>query len=368
MESFHWNQNFVTGLPEVDAQHKKLVDITNQFGELLTEDKVALSDVENIFIQLSDYTQYHFQEEEALMLKAGIDERHTDAHFKAHNSFLDEVRIIHSDINEDKLDSAKHLLDFLIHWLAYHILGSDQNMARQIRAIESGTTPAQAFEEEERRVNSATEPLLKALKELFEKVSQRNKELILLNQSLEEKVALRTKELSEANQHLEELSLTDVLTGLPNRRHAIRSLSRLWEESTEARSPLVCIMIDADYFKAVNDTYGHDAGDVVLVEVSTTLQNAFRNDDIVCRLGGDEFFAICPNTDLEGGMRIAEKVRLAISELRVPTGGVPWHGSISVGVAARSDDFPDYEALIKAADKGVYLAKEAGKNNVKTIC
>jgi len=368
MESFHWNKNYMTGLPDVDQQHQHLVNITNKFGNLLAEDKVNINDIEELFKELASYTEYHFQEEEALMLQSGIDQRHYEHHIKVHKGFLHEISVMHSKVTENNLDSAKQLLNFLIHWLAYHILGSDQNMAKQIHAIQSGIAADKAYEAEEKNSDSATEPLLIALNGLFEQVSARNKELIKLNQSLEEKVQQRTKQLSEANHHLEELSLTDVLTGLPNRRHAMRCLSASWEESTKSNSPLVCVMIDADHFKAVNDTYGHDAGDVVLVELSTSLQNAFRNDDTVCRLGGDEFFVICPHTDKEGGMHIAELARKTVSELRVPTGGIPWHGSISIGVAYKTADIKSYEELIKVADKGVYNAKEAGKNCVKTVC
>jgi len=367
MESFHWNKNYMTGLSDVDHQHQYLVKITNQFADLLAEDKVVPNDVEELFKELASYTQYHFQEEETLMLQSGIDQRHLEQHIETHNNFLHEISNMHDKVTENGLDSAKQLLDFLIHWLAYHILGSDQNMARQISAIKSGVSAEDAYETEEKNSASATEPLLVALNALFKQVSTRNKELVKLNQSLEEKVQQRTKQLSEANQYLKELSLTDVLTGLPNRRHAMRCLSAYWEESTQTDSPLACMMIDADHFKAVNDTYGHDAGDVVLVELSTALQNAFRNDDTVCRLGGDEFFVICPNTDKEGGMHIAEIARKAVAELRVPTGGVPWHGSVSIGVACRTAEIKTYEELLKVADKGVYSAKEAGKNCVKTI-
>ena len=366
MDSFHWTKIFETGLSEVDSQHHYLVDITNELGAILVLDQVAPDDIEEVFKKLADYTQYHFKEEEMLMYQAGIDKRHFDDHREKHEDFLTEVTSMYSALSEGNPDSAKYLFDFLVHWLVYHILGADMNMARQLKAIQAKVTPAVAYENEERVGDGATEALLVALKSLFEQVSLRNKELVSLNQSLEGKVAERTRELSEANRHLKELSLTDVLTGLPNRRHAMHSLASLWKESIQNDSPLVCMMIDADHFKAVNDTYGHDAGDVVLSELAKTLQHSLRNDDIVSRLGGDEFFIICPNTDVENGMNVAENVRRKVSELRVPTGDGFWKGSVSVGVAAVTPGMENCEELIKVADQGVYAAKQDGKNCVRT--
>ncbi|AGF76892.1 diguanylate cyclase (GGDEF) and hemerythrin-like metal-binding domain-containing protein [Desulfocapsa sulfexigens DSM 10523] len=366
MDSFHWTKTYETGLSEVDLQHHYLVDTINEFGRLLLLGQVASDDVEQVFKKLADYTQYHFTEEEIMMKQVGIDARHYKEHCKKHQDFLDEVISMYAAVSEDNPGSEKHLFDFLTHWLVYHILGADMNMARQIKAIQSGVTSAAAYENEERAGNEATEPLLIALNGLFEQVSVRNRELLFLNQSLEEKVAERTRELSEANRHLEELSLTDVLTGLPNRRYALRSLDLLWREAVRTNSPMVCMMIDADHFKAVNDTYGHDAGDAVLSKLAQTLQHSLRNDDIVSRLGGDEFFIICPNTDIVNGMNVAESIRKAVSELRVTTGDGIWHGSVSVGVAAFTPGMATYDELMKVADQGVYAAKQDGKNCVRS--
>ncbi|MCU7919887.1 MAG: diguanylate cyclase [Candidatus Thiodiazotropha sp. (ex Epidulcina cf. delphinae)] len=366
MKSFHWDKHFVTGLIEIDRQHHHLVDIINQFGYLLAENKLAFDDIEAIFGELTHYAKYHFKEEEVLMSQVGVDHRHLDHHIQIHHDFIQEVASMQADISPDHFHTIKHLLDFLTHWLAYHILGSDQNMARQIEAIQSGVSPSKAYDAEERMDNNATEPLLISLNALFQKVSARNKELVQLNQSLEEKVEERTKALSQANLHLKELALTDILTGLPNRRHAMRRLADIWDESTKTNTPLTCMMIDADQFKEVNDTYGHDAGDAVLHKLAETLQHTLRTDDVLCRLGGDEFFVICPNTNREGGMHIAELTRKTISELRVPTGDGYWHGSISIGVAIRTPGIKNHEELIKMADKGVYAAKKDGKNCVKT--
>jgi diguanylate cyclase (GGDEF)-like protein/hemerythrin-like metal-binding protein len=365
MDSFVWDKHFVTGLEEVDKQHHHLVDVLNQFGELLTQHEgAAFDDIEKVFGELAAYAQYHFAEEESLMDKSGVDQRHQEHHRHEHTSFLQEVTQMHAGISPENPDSAKPLLKFLIYWLAYHILGSDQSMAKQIFTIQSGQTAAAAYLTEERMKEGAVEPLLHALNGLFRQVSERNRELLMLNQTLETRVAERTRELAVANRQLEEIALTDVLTGLPNRRHAMRQLLQSWEESEKDNAPLACMMIDADGFKQVNDSYGHDAGDEVLRQLARNLRYSVRTDDIVCRLGGDEFFVICPRTQLDGAAQLAEKIRLVIDALRVPTGNGEWHGSISIGVAMRAPGMTHFDELIKAADEGVYCAKKNGRNCV----
>jgi len=367
MESFHWDKNFETGIQTVDEQHQHLVKLINQFGNLLAANTLKFGDIEALFKELAEYALYHFKTEEELIAEIGIDQRHIAHHIDEHQGFLNEVTLMHSGISTEHPDAAKHLLSFLTHWLAYHILGSDQDMAKQIQEIKQGSSPEEAFDTMERSRDGATEPLLLALNGLFQQVSARNRELLLLNQSLEEKVEARTKDLSKANFKLEELANTDVLTGLPNRRHALYQLDEIWDTMVKNDMPLSCMMIDADHFKEINDTYGHDAGDTVLHELAKTLKYSVRNDDIVSRLGGDEFLIICPNTDQQGGLNVAETVRKSVSELRVPTSGEGcWVGSVSIGLAARTPEMSSYEDLIKAADNSVYKAKRAGKNCVRS--
>jgi diguanylate cyclase (GGDEF)-like protein/hemerythrin-like metal-binding protein len=367
MKSFVWSDIYETGVELVDDQHQKLVELINQFGSLLTQNQVRSGDILQVLKQLLEYAKHHFNDEETYMAELKIDARHFNPHVDAHNAFLEEVGMLYAGFDSENIDAARHLLEFLIHWLAYHILGIDQNMAQQLKAIRSGVAPDIAYENGERERDKSTVPLLEALNGLFHQVSIRNKELLQLNQSLEQKVAQRTQELSDMNRHLEELSLTDVLTGLPNRRHAMRSLINLWQESIDYDLPLVCMMIDADHFKQVNDNYGHDAGDQVLIELACTLRDAFRSDDVVCRLGGDEFLVICPDTSLEGGLHVARQVQEKVSNLKIATGEDFWQGSISVGVAARNDHMTSHEELLKQADLAVYEAKRAGKNCVKSV-
>jgi diguanylate cyclase (GGDEF)-like protein len=238
---------------------------------------------------------------------------------------------MHDETFFDDPASLHLLLDFLIHWLVYHILGMGQNMARQIIAIKNGSSARKALQMSGNEVHYATETLLEALNNLFQQLSDRNKELHQLNRTLELKVKQRTQELQEANQHLEQLALTDVLTGLPNRRYAMSCLSELWEKAQQQGPPLSCLMIDADYFKEVNDKYGHDAGDKVLIELAQELQQTLRNDDIVCRLGGDEFMVICENTDFAGAKHLAGLLCRNIAEFKVEVAGGSWLGSVSIG-------------------------------------
>lgn len=364
MESFHWDKHFETGLQAVDQQHHHLVDLINQFGELLIKgDKVYSGDTEALFGQLAAYAQYHFQEEEGLMHKVGLDARHVEHHKRSHADFVQDVTLLHQTATEQG-DTSHGLLKFLTYWLAYHILGSDQAMAHQIRAVQAGETPEHAYEVAAMKQEYATEPLLLALNGLFQQVSERNRDLIDLNRTLEARVAERTRSLFEANQMLETIALTDVLTGLPNRRQAMASMAQAWAQSERDGSALSCMMIDADGFKQANDRYGHDAGDEVLRQLSARLRASVRANDLVCRLGGDEFLIICSGTPLEGALQLAESTRQKVAELKVELSGGAWLGSISIGVATKVDGLQDGDALLKLADEGLYSAKRQGRNRV----
>jgi hemerythrin len=297
------------------------------------------------------------------MRQIGLDARHVKPHQQSHADFLQEVTLLHQGAGE-RHERSRGLLQFLTYWLAYHILGSDQSMAKQVVAIQAGQSPEQAYLDQEVMQEGATEPLLQALNGLFRQVSERNRELLELNVTLEAKVTQRTQSLSDANRLLEQMALTDVLTGLPNRRQAMSWLAQAWAQSERDNSPLTCMMIDADGFKQVNDRYGHDAGDEVLRRLSARLREAVRSNDVVCRLGGDEFLIICLGTGLDGVMQMAETMRQEVAKLHVALMDGEWPGSVSVGVAAKTREMENFDALIKAADEGLYRAKQNGRNCV----
>ena len=353
-----------TGLEEVDLQHQHLVQLTNDFGSLLSLDKIAPDDVEKLFSELVSYSEYHFEEEEKLMDETGIDPGFSDTHRKIHEGFINDVLLMKGMIADGKAVLAD-LFEFLMNWLVYHILGDDKKMAGQIHAIQNGQEAQPTVLANQEEVDSASSMLLSSLNNLFSQVSRRNKELAELNKTLEMRVEQRTSELQEANHKLAELVLTDSLTGLSNRRHAMQLLEKIWHDSELNKSPFGCMMIDADGFKAINDSFGHGAGDTVLCQLANNLTYSIRTDDFVCRLGGDEFLIICPDTDLDGTHHIAKLIHKHIAQLEVAVEGGSWVGSISVGVAIKSDAMGKPEDLLKKADEKVYEAKKAGRNCVR---
>lgn len=171
-------------------------------------------------------------------------------------------------------------------------------------------------------------------------------------------------ELAVANRRLANAALTDLLTGLPNRRSAMDQLEQAWNAATRSGSPLSVMMIDIDHFKHINDTYGHATGDVVLREAADTLRASARRGDSVCRVGGEEFLVICPNTDLVAVMLSAERLRTTLEAKRIAIGQAEKSITVSIGVATRGAEITDIDALVSLADQALYAAKESGRNKV----
>ena len=173
-------------------------------------------------------------------------------------------------------------------------------------------------------------------------------------------------ELAVANRRLANAALTDLLTGLPNRRSAMDQLTQAWSAATRSGSPISVMVIDIDHFKHINDIYGHASGDIVLREVASSLRASARREDSVCRIGGEEFLVICPNTDLKAAMQSAERLRANLEVKRISIGQTEKTVTSSIGVAARQPGTADIDALVSAADQALYLAKAAGRNQVCT--
>lgn len=182
-----------------------------------------------------------------------------------------------------------------------------------------------------------------------------------------EEIQQYTAELAIMNRKLEQAALTDALTNLPNRRYATDRLKQEWAVSIRSQRPLSCMMIDIDHFKQVNDTYGHDVGDAVLQETAAALKESLRLNDVVCRLGGEEFLVICPDTDVRGAVVCAERLRRLVETNLIKTLGFNRNVTISIGVASRGEEMPHLDAMLRAADQALYAAKQSGRNRVCAI-
>jgi diguanylate cyclase (GGDEF)-like protein len=162
---------------------------------------------------------------------------------------------------------------------------------------------------------------------------------------------------------LRSAALHDGLTGLLNRRFLRESLPQLQASSARRGAPLCLIMLDLDLFKRVNDTYGHLVGDQTLRAVSRALRESSRRSDLVARFGGEEFAVLCPDTDCETGLQVAERLRMAVEALGPAQLGHPGPQTISLGVAVQARDHElTPEKLIDHADVAMYEAKRRGRN------
>jgi diguanylate cyclase (GGDEF)-like protein len=172
--------------------------------------------------------------------------------------------------------------------------------------------------------------------------------------------ALRHKAEAEARH--------DFLTGLPNRQ---AFQERITEETERARRygrPLSILMVDIDNFKLVNDTLGHDAGDIVLRKVALALQSSLRNVDFVARFGGEEFVVILPETDLAGALDTAERARLTVRQTPLETADGFLTVTASIGASSNLiKELTDHLQMVADADQALYLAKKTGKDCVKTL-
>lgn len=218
---------------------------------------------------------------------------------------------------------------------------------------------------------------------LYNAVKLAQKDMADLNHIMETRITKHTEKFQKDIRILRHKSNTDTLTGLANRGHLNQRFVEMFNDATNNDTDLACVMIDIDYFKAINDTLGHDAGDQVIHFLSKLLQAAIREVDFVARFGGDEFILLFHNCSMENAVVISERIRLHFGResqrfvapeqsepekrgfLHRNTGLQPPH--LSIGIATVKESNPvNAEHLLKMADEALYQAKKSGRNRVKT--
>lgn len=255
------------------------------------------------------------------------------------------------------------LFTLLVLYVAYRIAG------RFSTPIESLAHSARSVEKGDENINFYSKTNIWEIKTLSQSLqgmtdtllAQKN-ELKTANENLEAKVEQRTKELSNANIELKKLARHDALTNLYNRRAFNEHLDNIFRQfKRDIDCSYHIFMLDIDYFKKVNDRYGHDVGDFVLKSVAKILTTSVRKTDFIARLGGEEFVIILPKTEPILVKKIAEKIRNTIEATQIlEQQGI----TISIGISKVDEhDTSMHEVMIRA-DKGLYVAKEQGRNQV----
>lgn len=165
-------------------------------------------------------------------------------------------------------------------------------------------------------------------------------------------------------EELERLATTDGMTGIYNRRHFLTLADREWSRSRRYGRPLSLLIFDIDYFKAINDRFGHDIGDQVIVHMTNLVRERKRDTDVLARIGGEEFALLLPETTLAQANDVADRLRSDIERSPVGIASRSVAATVSIGVAAATSSMREFADLMRVADHALYDAKHAGRNRV----
>lgn len=239
-----------------------------------------------------------------------------------------------------------------------HGVGADGTISRDIplRSDDEFGKLAAQFNRMRARLNEVNQQLQSKIDLADTQLRESNRQLVR-----------QSNELRRVNEELIKLSITDPLTGLYNRRHFEGIMDSELAMIDRHGEPCAVLLIDIDHFKRINDTFGHKSGDRVLCAVARILDQSLRKTDVLCRIGGEEFVALCRRTSTDAGRAIADQLRLRIEQAPIEVDGDPVRVTVSIGVTSvtGSGGVPSAEECFRQADAALYSSKAEGRNCVR---
>ena len=256
--------------------------------------------------------------------------------------------------------------------VVYNILGNKYGLRKnQIenlidKVAENSTEMLSSFEIRSKDIIPYSQ-ILRETNEELEKLNLSYAQLLISYKEEKERAEFLAKELREKNEILREMTQRDGLTNLFNHKHFHEIFDNEFSRAKRYRRPFSLIMLDIDFFKKINDTYGHRVGDIVLRELSKEINSHVRKNDIVARYGGEEFAVILPETDLFGTKILSERIRSAVEKMEIVIESYKIKTTVSLGLATFNPEHQreiSKENLIDAADEAMYTSKKEGRNRV----
>lgn len=365
-EIFSWNKNLEIGIEEIDIQHKKLVDLINELANNLTTDQE--SQIAKTFEKLANYADYHFKSEEEVWKNNINDKYLLDSHKSTHDSFLPKVLEI-QEKNKDKSfhEVTEEILLFLIRWLAYHIIDEDKRFSIIIKYLNEGNSVNDSVVKANNILGVSMKELIETMLSMYDELSLKTINLIREKHS---RVKAEEK-LYKLNQELKKLAITDQLTGIYNRRYFDDVTKREIERTKRVQSRFNLILFDIDYFKKLNDTYGHQYGDIALVKLANCLKEVYkRASDYVFRIGGEEFAILVVEDSFENVVEHTKTLVNEIEKLQIENKNslvskyLTISGSVVSLIPNKNDTIED---IFKKADEKLYDSKANGRNKFTSL-
>ena len=318
MDLFVWDRSFGTGLPEMDDQHRGLIDIFNELHRTLFDpqfppDRREVS-LRRAFDRLMAYARAQFAAEESMMQTHGLDSRHTSVHRRQHEQFIINLRELWND-RDARPEWPARMMGFLSSWIGLHVLGVDQSMVRQFRQVQEGVAAATAYDRETAVSDKGLRSLLNMVGRLYQELGSHTSALSQVRMDLQACEA----QVQTVSQRLEVHSRFDELLQVANQRYFEQRLAEEVARAFRGEEPLAVLVVDLDFFPNYGDRLGLPAADACMQTVAQAVAGAMkRTTDLVARHGAHRLVVMMPETDRQGAAQAAQRVVDSVVALDMP--------------------------------------------------